>query len=333
MRLSSPLEPPNQLNLVQIPKLGGNKMFESAIREYLNALRQGGKSDATRRNYGWHLRKLVEWLADQQVDRPDEVSRALLREWGAGLFDHWSPATIKQAVCAARSFFAWCYEEEIIAANVGQALKVPKVKKRIQRTLSAKEIQALLNACDTNTVKGLRDQALVSLMVDSGLRADETCRLRVADVDLEVNLLVVNEKGGDEEYGTFSYITAGYLHAWLEVRPEMSGVDALFVSIGGITPRHPLTTRGLRIIVKKLGEKAGVLGVSPHTLRRAFACIATEAGASFQALTMLGRWEDIRMVKRYTRALKVAKLYPLYSPMVYIERTEGRLRQLPLFDL
>lgn len=251
-------------------------MFESAIREYLNALRQGGKSDATRRNYGWHLRKLVEWLADQQVDRPDEVSRALLREWGAGLFDHW---------------------------------------------------------CDTSTVKGLRDQALVSLIVDSGLRADETCRLRVTDVDLEVNLLVVNEKGGDEEYGTFSYITAGYLHAWLEVRPELSGVDALFVSIGGITPHHPLTTRGLRIIVKKLGEKAGVPGVSPHTLRRAFACIATEAGASFQALTMLGRWEDIRMVKRYTRALKVAKLYPLYSPMVYIERTEGRLRQLPLFDL
>ena len=79
--------------------------FESVLKEYLVTLRQEGKSDATRRNYAWHLGKLFEWLADQQIDRPDKVSRGLLREWGAELYDYWSTATIKQAVSAAKSFF------------------------------------------------------------------------------------------------------------------------------------------------------------------------------------------------------------------------------------
>jgi site-specific recombinase XerD len=294
--------------------------FESVVKEYLVALRQEGKSDATRRNYGWHLGKLFEWLTDQQIDQPDGVSRSLLREWGAELYDYWSTATIKQAVSAAKSFFKWCHEEGLARENVGKALKVPRVKARIQRTLSIEEIVALINACDVNTIKGLRDRALVSLLVDSGLRAGEVCHLEVTDVDLKRGVLAVIGKGGDMDYAHFSPITSEYLGVWLEVRPSLPWVTTLFVAIGGITPHRPLTVRGLRIALKKLGEKAGVPGVSPHAFRRCFACIVTEAGASSRSLQLFGRWEDIRMVERYTRALKAAKLYPQYSPMSYIEK-------------
>jgi integrase/recombinase XerD len=307
--------------------------FESALKEYLLALRQEGKSDATRRNYAWHLGKLFEWLADRQVDRPDDVSRSLLREWGAELYDYWATATIKQAVSAARSFFNWCYEEKLVKENVGKALKVPRVKDRIQRTLSAEEIVALINACDTDTMKGLRDRALVSLMVDSGLRAGEVCHLEITDIALEQGVLAVVGKGGDMDFAHFSPITAKYLQPWLEVRPALPRVTTLFVSIGGLTPHHPLTERGLRIILKNLGEKAGVSGVSPHAFRRCFACIVTEAGASSRSLQLFGRWEDIRMVQRYTKALKAAKLYPQYSPMSYIERLNRKSQQPRLFEL
>jgi len=123
------------------------------------------------------------------------------------------------------------------------------------------------------------------------------------------------------------------LRVWLEVRPALPGIGAFFVSVGGTTPCRSLTTRGLRIILKKLGEKAGVLDVSPHAFRRSFACIATEAGASSRVLQMCGRWEDIRMVERYTQALQAARLYQRYSPMTFIEKTNGKPRQLPLFEL
>jgi len=107
------------------------------------------------------------------------------------------------------------------------------VKERIQRTLTADEVRALVDACDSETVAGRRDQAIVSLLVDSGLRAGELCRLRVAGVVLEAGLLVVVGKGGDEETVPFGDVTARRLQAWLDVRSASAteGVDTVFVSL------------------------------------------------------------------------------------------------------
>ena len=78
---------------------------------YLVASRQAGKSRATVVQYGWHLRRLVSWLEGEGVTSLVSVDRDLLRRWGASLYDVWGPATIKQAICAARSFFLFLLEE------------------------------------------------------------------------------------------------------------------------------------------------------------------------------------------------------------------------------
>jgi len=72
-----------------------------AVRSYLVAGRQAGLSDTTLKQYGWYLGRLTNWLLDHGVDRVAGVTRDLLREWGAGLRDAWSPATVKQGVSAA----------------------------------------------------------------------------------------------------------------------------------------------------------------------------------------------------------------------------------------
>lgn len=291
------------------------------IAWYVMAARQSGKSDATVRQYDWHLRKMAAWLARRGMEGVGEVGRDVIREWGAGLRDSWAPATVKQAVCAARSFFAWCAEEGLIGADPGRALVVPRVPVRLQRTLTGDEVALLLAACDLSTDKGVRDAALVSLLVDSGLRAGEICRLRVTNAELELGLLTVVGKGGDEGAAYFGRATAGRLEAWLEVRWDWAvvGVGTVFVSVGGNTPGRPLTTRGLRMVLRRLGDQAGVRGVSPHAFRRAFACIGLEAGASSREVQMAGRWGDIRMVERYTPALRVRELYRRWSPADFIE--------------
>jgi len=81
-------------------------LVKEAIDEFIVAMRQAGKSETTLRQYEWHLEKMADWLAERGVGQLGEVSRTLLREWGAELRDRWSPATIKQAVCAARALFA-----------------------------------------------------------------------------------------------------------------------------------------------------------------------------------------------------------------------------------
>ena len=71
------------------------------VHHYLIAIRQEGKAASTIEQYRWHLDKMSAWLNERAVLSPGQVDRHLLREWGAGLHDRWSPATVKQAVSVA----------------------------------------------------------------------------------------------------------------------------------------------------------------------------------------------------------------------------------------
>ena len=247
----------------------------------------------------------------------------LLREWGAGLYDGWQPATVKQGIVAARSFFRWCWEEGLISENPGLALKTPIEKRRIQRTLQTDETQSCRRS-QTNLVPHnkteQRNRAMVSLLFDSGLRAAELCRLAVVDLDFSVQPgeLRVVVKGGNEERGYFGNQTRLYLERWLAVRRAAAGERALFVSVGGLTPGRALTPNGLGHIVRKLGRKAGIDGVSPHAFRRGFAVEMTKRGVPNSVLQDLGRWDDEKMIKRYTQGLDVAEVYAQHSPVDHL---------------
>lgn len=293
--------------------------MREAIGDYLVAARQEGKSAATITQYGWHLEKMRLWMGERDVVRAHEVSRRLVREWGAAIREKWRPATVKQAVSAARAFFRWTAAEEGWEADPGRALAVPKVPVRLQRTLSADEIRVMLSGCDTGDLPGLRMGAMVSLLVDSGVRAAELCRLDRGDLDVEGGAMKVLGKGGGERRAYFGMITGKRLDIWLAVRPVVE-TEAIFISLGGGTPGWRLTTRGLRVILRRFGQKAGVEGVSPHAFRRAFACISTEAGAPSRVVMGAGGWSNIRMVERYTQGLQAERLYRQYSPADYLAR-------------
>jgi site-specific recombinase XerD len=286
-------------------------------------------SPATRRQYAWHLERWRLWLATQQIDATGDVTKHLLRSWQAEISELWAPATVKQAVSAARSFLRWAAQEKLAKKKLAKILKLPRIKKRKQRTLRAAEVERLLIEAALVRTRGLtvtnaqavavRNTAIVSLLFDSLLRANELCTLRLADLDLAGRKLVTIIKGGDEADACFSSATAERLRAWLAVRQAAAGVATVFVSLGGNTPGQPLTPRGLRIIVKHLGERAGVDGVSPHTFRRGGATQAVLLGASTRALQEMGRWADIQNVERYTQDLDVADVYDRYSPIGHLD--------------
>lgn len=285
------------------------------VDRYLVARRQAGLADSSLSRYEWHLRRLCAWLVERGVEDLQGVTRDLLRRWGAGLNDRWSPATVRQAVITARGFFLWCHNSEgILEVNPAEALVVPRVPETVQRTLTGDEVQALMGACDRLTVKGQRDYALVNVLVDTGLRAGEVCGIELATVNLDRHSLVAKIKGGAVKLAHFGRTTCDALREWIEVRVARAGVRTLFVSVGGGTPGRPLTTRGLRIVVKRLGEKAGVEDVSPHAFRRAFACLATGYGAPSRSVQLAGRWSNIGMVERYTAAMEAAGMYDQWSP-------------------
>jgi integrase/recombinase XerD len=266
-----------------------------------------------------------------------QLTRELLWEWGADLREYisprtgkpWSSAMIRQGIAAARAFLKWCEEQKIVC-GLANVLKLPKQKKRIQRTVAADEILKLVESCP-NTPKGQRDAALISMMVDSGLRATEVCRVRVKDIHFNVNKMglvklnffIVTVKGGDEEIGYFGEATANRLKVWFETRQRLANeeVEAVFISLGGIRPRTGLTREGLKVIFRKLALNVeDVDHFSPHALRRSFACIAKYAGADFMDIKEWGRWNDLDMVILYAQAYSAGLKYKQFSPMDFIEK-------------
>jgi integrase/recombinase XerD len=299
--------------------------LEEAIGEFLTAGLQSGWSRATHQQYRWNLERWRQWMLEHGVTRVDQVTKRALRQWGAGLREHWQKTTQRVAVSAVRGLMRWCQAEGIAPADLASAIKVPRPDRKMQRTLAEHEITRMLEECRTLQPSGIgsqaaevvavRNVAIISLLFDSLLRSAELCRLRVADLDLERRRLVVQVKGGDEAPGQFSPQTADYLRAWLSVRAAGPGVETVFVNVGGSKPGCPMTVGSLRQLLKRIGGRAGVPGVTTHSFRRGGAVAMVRNGAPTRIVQDYGRWSHIQMVEVYTRDLDAQDLYDRYSPI------------------
>src|SRR3990170_6358090 len=129
------------------------------------------KSQATVAGYAYELRRLARDFPDKQPAdfTPQDLQRYLAGRRAAGCGD----ATIRHAVNALRSFFA--YHHSPAAAT----LPLPRPNRKIQRTLSFEQALAVMAACNTSSIIGKRDLALAALMLDTGLRSREVCRLKL----------------------------------------------------------------------------------------------------------------------------------------------------------
>lgn len=321
---------------------------EDLIGEFLLVCRQRGLATATIERYRWHLHRFAAacmndpgWSAGS-IGASRRGIEGSLRRWNAGLHDHYAPATIKQAICAARAYLRWLHQEGHLAADLSACLSVPRIPRQVQRTITPVELATLLAVAGRPADHGLteeeaaavcaRNSAITALLFDTLLRAGELCRLELRDLDLEhLTLIVRRGKGGSSRKAYYSTQTAAYLCAWLIHRqdaPQHLGAGALFIGIRGDTPGQPLTPSGLRNILRKLGERAGLEGVSPHAFRRGGAVALTLNGAPSRIVQILGGWSDIQMVERYTRSLDdasaAAAAVARYSPVAAVVAAQER---------
>lgn len=303
------------------------------IAEFLAAKRQEGRSAATIIQYRWHLNRLAGHLASLGTLQLDQITRTQLRHYAADLLDAYAPATVRVAVVATHSYLHWCQLENYLNSDLSKALRYPRVPLRQQRTLSRDDITALLSLCDANAgdPRCLRDAAIVATLVDSGIRRSELVHLTLPDLDIDAGRLRVVRKGGDQSYAYIGLATATRILRWLTVRPAIARptVSHLYVAVGGAQPGRPITPEGLRSILRRLGDAAGVQDVSPHAFRRAFATLRLENGDSTRAVQALGGWKKIDMVERYSQAIDLSRLARQNAPMDELDRPIAI--QLPLF--
>ncbi len=285
-------------------------LLESFILEKESTL-----SERTLEHYQRHLYNVILWLSDFDIFDPLDVTTNDLRDWLRAR--DVAPSTQHVAICALKLFFRWCIGQD----NPAEKIPFPKRHPTPQRTLNIAQVDQLLAHLDTSQPKGVRDLALISLLLDTGLRASEICRLELAHFDLEAQSLVVRIKGGRIGGGVFGRYTQAAVANWLAVRESYARASTVFVSVGGNKPGTSLTRNGLGAILRHLGKESGIGLISPHDFRRTFATLSLQGGAPTRLVQLAGRWRSVKEVERYSQALTPMDFEP-YSPMSRIMGVE-----------
>jgi integrase len=162
--------------------------------------------------------------------------------------------------------------------------------------LSDDDLARLLKSCAGKDYRDRRDEAVVRMLLDCGLRVSELCGLAVADVDLDQGSALVRGKGNKVRPVYFGTRTARALDRYLRLRKahRYAHADALFLS-----QRGPLSPDGARDLLEVRGRAAGIEDLHPHRFRHTFAHDYLLAGGQERDLKRLAGWSSDVMLERY----------------------------------
>jgi integrase len=264
-------------------------------------------SESTKVTYGRVLNEMLDAFGTFESVGPRQ-----LNEWLENR-ENWGESMQWIAFSTAKKFVRWRYGE----AHPALKLKRRRPQPSPQRTMDVEQVCELMSYFGSHP-KGIRDKAIASLLLDSGIRSNELCNIRLRFFYFEDKTFEVKAKGGEWKTGVFGDMASDHIRDWLEIRDNhaLPEVDRLFVGLGGIKPGTTLTPDGLRVIVRRWGRRAGIGQLSPHDFRRSFATLATMAKAPTRLVQLAGRWKNIEEVERYTKALRMQEFIP-YSPLAY----------------
>ncbi len=249
---------------------------EAAVAAYARSLREDQDlSAATRRNYLSDLRLFAGWCEGTWGDGREEaaafdpagVTTPALTAYRAHLQTvvHLAPATINRHLVSLKRYFGWARDRRLVATDPAKPVKlVPRVPQP-PRHLSDQEEAALLAA--VTRWGSPRDRALIITALHTGLRADELCRLKPADLTLAARSgqLAVWGKRNKHRVVPLNSTAREALGAWLASLP--AGATCLFPSRKG---GASLSERALGYLVARYAALAKVADVSPHDLRHRF---------------------------------------------------------------
>ena len=207
---------------------------------------------------------------------------------------NWAPATRKLCLSALRLYIKYLG----IEAHPLLTLKLNGRTKRPPRVISPEQVDALLELCDPTTKIGLRNTALIRVLWDSWIRANEVCSLLEQDLDLERYELTVIVKMDRYHTTSFSPETRKWLKRWLKVKHRIApDCPTVFCNV---TRGTPLTSDGLRAILRRLGKEAG-FEVSAHDFRRGGVTDYANNGGNDRLGMAHGGWRCYSMYSRYTQ--------------------------------
>lgn len=281
------------------PELDLRELLES----FTISLRAAHRAEATVKVYRLGITQYLQWCdAD---GKPHRLDRDQVRAWMVHLRDKGAaPATVASRLASVRQLSKWLTEEGMLDADPLLRLNAPKPDIPITPVLTEDELKALVKACQGKQFRDRRDEAIVRLMAETGMRVGDVIGLDVADIDLARGLAYIRRgKGGKGRIVWFGAQTAKALDRYIRLRRGHPAADLprLFVTA---KQRRALADHGLRRTLGLRAEAAGIDKFHPHMLRHTAASRWLAAGGSEGGLMAVAGWSSRDMLDRYARATR-----------------------------
>lgn len=267
---------------------------------------EDGLAENTLSAYRRDLTAFARWLHGQHRKDIDAAETADIQEWFVSCHATSKAATANRRLAALKRYYLWALRQGRIGADPCLTLKAAKQGARFPKTLSEDQVDALLQAPDDATPRGLRDRAMLETLYATGLRVSELVDLNVLDANLNEGVVRVNMgKGGKDRLVPLGQEAAHWIQRYMtEARPQLLGArrcDALFVTARAA----PMTRQSFWLIVRKYALQADIhVPLSPHVVRHAFATHLLNHGADLRVVQMLLGHSDISTTQIYTHVAR-----------------------------
>lgn len=224
--------------------------------------------------------------------------------------------TINCYLRSISAFWGWLLREGFIHSNPFTTVRIPKAPRKVITPFSEEQIHSLLHAIDTSTTAGLRDYAMILVLLDTGMRLGELIGLKKNDVDFRNRTLKVFGKGAKERRLPIGkrVLAALWKYQLYRPQPAIGSIDSFFLTREG----WPLNKNMVETIIKNLGRKAGLQGVrcSPHTFRHTFCIQFLRNGANLFSLQQMTGHSSLEVLRGYVALAEsdLKAVHQKYSP-------------------
>lgn len=209
--------------------------------------------------------------------------------------------SVARCVIAVRGFHRFCALEGLTEHDPARAWRPPKTPRRLPKAIPYDRVVALIEAAGlAEPPAGLRDTALLEVLYGVGARISEACGLDVDDIDLDERAVLLRGKGSRERRLPLGAHAAEAISAYLvRGRPALMSrsTPALFINARG----GRLSRQSAWDAISRAADRAGLSGVSPHTLRHSFATHLLEGGADVRVVQELLGHASVTTTQIYTR--------------------------------
>ena len=280
----------------------------SEVEEFLGSYRvwlcsERGLASVTARNYADMVRAFVA----ARLNAAGELDLRTLAAGDVLAFvlaecPHRRPGSAKLLVTALRSLLGYLHVEGVIARPLAPV--VPSVAgwrlAGLPRGLGAEQVTALLDSCDLETAVGVRDLAILKLLVRLGMRRGEVAVLALEDIDWRAGEIMVSGKGSRRERLPLPVDVGDALANYLR-RARLESAEGRTVFVRVRAPHRALTPAGISQVVIAAGHRAGLGRVNAHRLRHTTATELLRSGAPLVEIGQLLRHRSQQTTAIYAK--------------------------------